>query len=265
MTTIKFNVGGLTLETKEKNLMRYPSLSKYIGSNNTPIFLDYNPFAFLVILDYIRTNQLCIPRNVSKQMVLIILNELQIPYQDVTESDLEIGTEMLPKSIQAMYKGGDDLPPSYDSQTPSSSNTFREKGNHHSLSEHQTILLKNVHPFLMTSIVPVLKSCKQSGQSKLHLYVVPPGIDPKSIANDKVALEYTIPKEFVVLKSNDFDYKFLLQSDVQELVTNWLLDEKYATDCVASIQNLTCRVQTPFGLYESKSFDLLFFNLKFYS
>ena len=50
--SVKFNVGGVFMETSLYTIQKYPSskLAQMIGGDGKVIFMDRNPLAFLVVL-----------------------------------------------------------------------------------------------------------------------------------------------------------------------------------------------------------------------
>lgn len=91
--TVIFNVGGTTFEITKDSFNAYPNSTLYKlvnkssssssfssrfaskKSSTQTIFLDHNPFAFSVILDYIRYKRLCVPKNVAREIVELQLRE----------------------------------------------------------------------------------------------------------------------------------------------------------------------------------------------
>ncbi|CAG8590328.1 1940_t:CDS:1, partial [Acaulospora colombiana] len=87
--TILFNVGGTKFEINRHLVQTYPKsrLAELvnIGSKDREIFIDHNPLAFSVILDFLRYKRLVVPRNVAREVVELQLQEFGIPYEDLTE------------------------------------------------------------------------------------------------------------------------------------------------------------------------------------
>src|SRR6266511_346181 len=107
--TVTFNVGGTTFEITKDLFNEYPksalyklvnqsssSFSSRFSSNKSStqtIFLDHNPLAFSVVLDYIRYKRLYVPKNVAREVVELQLKEfgldddinLLIPDQSVAK------------------------------------------------------------------------------------------------------------------------------------------------------------------------------------
>lgn len=83
------NVGGVSLSITSLRpfLAENPTtalsilLLRKITANPQELpFLDHNPFAFTVILDYFRYGRIYIPRNVAKAVVLLQMREFGIPF-----------------------------------------------------------------------------------------------------------------------------------------------------------------------------------------
>ncbi|KAL1922687.1 uncharacterized protein VTP21DRAFT_10226 [Calcarisporiella thermophila] len=91
--TVTFNVGGHTFEislalvlSRQPNSQLAKLARECLHSNSLkPIFLDHNSSAFAVVLDYIRYGRVFIPPDVSRQVVELILNDMNIEY---TEEDI---------------------------------------------------------------------------------------------------------------------------------------------------------------------------------
>jgi hypothetical protein len=99
--TVIFDVGGTTFEITKDLFNAYPnstlyklvnksssssSFSSRLTSNKSStktIFLDHNPFAFSVILDYIRYKRLYVPKNVAREIVELQLKEFGLGGDDI--------------------------------------------------------------------------------------------------------------------------------------------------------------------------------------
>jgi hypothetical protein len=101
---IRFRVGGLPLEISAKLLERFPNsgLCHFARQqqNDPPFLLDHNPFAFLVILDFLRTDCIYIPRNVNTMLVKRLFVHYGLPIDRIveleTESTLPGGSTLTP-------------------------------------------------------------------------------------------------------------------------------------------------------------------------
>jgi len=86
-----FNVGGTKFEISEDLVKKYPNskLSSLFSSAKNETFIDHNPLAFSVILDYLRYDRLLVPENVAKEVIELQLREFRIPYDEIVEFDNE--------------------------------------------------------------------------------------------------------------------------------------------------------------------------------
>jgi hypothetical protein len=82
---ITFNVGGTKFEISKDLIQKYPNseLSSLSLSSRREIFIDHNPLAFGVILDYLRYGKLFVPNNVAKEVIELQLREFRIPYDEI--------------------------------------------------------------------------------------------------------------------------------------------------------------------------------------
>ncbi|KAJ3000440.1 hypothetical protein HDV02_005305 [Globomyces sp. JEL0801] len=210
-------------------------------------------------------------------VVIWILNELQIPFQDVVETNLEMKNHMIPaglclpnhldseRSIQ-MPNQASNLPSSSMASSLDTMFKRNEQTFERHLSSHQKILLRRTEPIMFQSILPLIRKHIRLGHTQLQIYIIPNEIKPHTIANEKITQEYTFPKEFLVLypEMNGPDLLFLLQPDVMLLMNRLIENYQPTGDCQTSVQNLTTRIETPVGLFESRSFDLLVLTIRFY-
>ncbi|KAJ3256500.1 hypothetical protein HK103_005498 [Boothiomyces macroporosus] len=234
------------MEINVKLLLRYPlsplcSYAQSPGSN--PVFLDYNPYAFLVVLDYLRTNQVCIPRNVSTNLVKIVFDELRIDLPEFIETETYAS---LPNVNE---------PPPY-TQNPTSSIAKPTIG--FKLDNHQQILYNRLEPLMFGSIFPLLTSQFNLGHTQLKLAIIPPTIDPTKNASDLITEDVGYVKSYYSLKKGDPDLPFLIQPKVTELMEKILrygsMDLKFVQ---IYVKNITLRLENAFGLLESKNTNIL--------
>ncbi len=89
--SVIFNVGGTKFEISRDLIQKYPNSKLSTLYRNTSLknemFLDHNPLAFSVILDYLRYNKLLVPKNVAKEVIELQLEEFGIPYDKIIETD----------------------------------------------------------------------------------------------------------------------------------------------------------------------------------
>ncbi|KAJ3325758.1 hypothetical protein HDV06_003528 [Boothiomyces sp. JEL0866] len=245
--TVKFNVGGIPMEISLKLLLRYPlsPLCSYAQTpSHNPIFLDYNPYAFLVVLDYLRTNQLCIPRNVSTLLVKIIFDELRINLPEFIETET---VATLPNVIE---------PPPYTQSAASPSTT--RSAVRFKLDNHQQILYNRLEPLMFGSIFPLISNKFTLGHTQLKLSIIPPTIDPSKNASDLITDDVGYIKDYYTLKKGDPELAFLTQPTVTELMEKILrygsMELKYAQ---IYVRNITLRQENAFGLLESRNTNIL--------
>ncbi|CAG8764862.1 6333_t:CDS:2, partial [Dentiscutata erythropus] len=67
--TVVFNVGGTNFQIQRSLVQSYPN--SYLAtlansSEGQEIFVDHNPLAFSVILDFLRYKHLMVPKNVAQ-------------------------------------------------------------------------------------------------------------------------------------------------------------------------------------------------------
>ncbi|KAJ3271171.1 hypothetical protein HDV01_007029 [Terramyces sp. JEL0728] len=244
--TVRFNVGGIPMEINIKLLLRFPlsPLCSYAQTPSyNPIFLDYNAYAFLVVLDYLRTNQLCIPRNVSTHLVKVLFDELRINLPEFTETDALV---TLPNANE---------PPSYSQAVGNSS---IGKGNGFKMDNQQQILYNRLEPLLFGSLIPLISSNFNLGNTQVKLSIIPPSIDPSKNASDLITDDTDDVKAYYTLKKGDPDLAYLTQPKVMELMEKILRYSSLELKHVQiNVRNITLRFENAFGLLESKNTNIL--------
>ncbi|CAG8765567.1 1642_t:CDS:2, partial [Acaulospora morrowiae] len=89
--TVLFNVGGTRFEIQRNLVQSYPKsrLAELVNSasKDNVIFIDHNPLAFSVILDFLRYKKIVVPRNVAREVVELQLQEFEIPYGNLSEEE----------------------------------------------------------------------------------------------------------------------------------------------------------------------------------
>jgi len=129
--TVTFNVGGTTFEITKDLFNAYPksalyklvnqsssSFSSRFSSSKQTIFLDHNPSAFSVVLDYIRHKRLHVPKNVAREVVELQLKEFGL-VDDINQSVAKAfgDSKQDEKGGMLKIKGENSLPsslPSYE-------------------------------------------------------------------------------------------------------------------------------------------------------
>lgn len=293
MKTVRFNVSGTAIEIPVKLLKKFPNstLHQYVGQEffDRPYFLDINPYAFLVIIDYMKTDELFVPRNVNSDLIKKLLREFNIPYTYFLETETEavlpkqkeLSTSSLPRQTTlADYTPLiHSSPPAYETspQLDSHISPFGEKAvpswlqpettplqtsnahyTHH-LDSQERIMYKKIEPLVFKYILPLISNHVEAGHSRLRIYICPPEVKKESIANDTKEEDVGFPKEYFSLRPEDGspELLFVTQPKVVDLMKKTI---SYATgirNMYANIKNVTTRSENLFGLIESKSFDLL--------
>ncbi|TPX39308.1 hypothetical protein SeLEV6574_g07314 [Synchytrium endobioticum] len=96
--TTTFNVCGIRYEVLNSLVQRFPTsklAQMACSAKGNEVYLDMNPYAFHVILDYLRYGRLHCPRNVAKEVVLLQLRALDI---DIKAQLSEIDADSLPSN-----------------------------------------------------------------------------------------------------------------------------------------------------------------------
>jgi hypothetical protein len=232
-----------------------------------PVFLDVNPYAFLVILDYLRTNELYIPRNVNTALVHKLLAEFGIPFSGFQELESEV--QLPPLSVYTNPFEDLNLPPVYDFSSSSSTSNYQDKtkltvelsnnGKYSkSLDSQQKIIYKKLEPMIFEQILPLISGHVEQGHTRLRIYIVHPDIEPSQIVSNTQDDDIGFPKEYFCADpaKNCPDLTFVAQPKVLDLFKKIILYSTGISEISIDIRNLTVRVETPFGLFESKSFDI---------
>ncbi|KAG9287503.1 hypothetical protein G9A89_023875 [Geosiphon pyriformis] len=281
--TAVFNVGGTRFEINTELIKQYPfsrlsqllkeSLSYPLSFNNESsllsqkkeIFLDHNPLAFSVILDYLRYKRLLVPNNVAREVVELQLREFGIPYGNITEETFESSYEEELPSYQAALGG---FPAAY-----------RERG---SLKDMVfSVSQKRLDSMIQDVILPYLKRHAKRGHRKVAFYLTPHGVNPQTTASD---LNYLSgPHEWIYLPSsypttNSFsnslsssssskqdeakdddlpDLRFLLQDDNLHKLEDLIIKRSGVKSVIAHQVEVSVRTENEFGLIFTKSLSIV--------
>jgi len=262
MSTVTFNVGGTKFEIKKDIAKSFPNskLAKLVSSTSSKkeVFIDHNPLAFSVILDYLRYKQLCVPRNVAREVVELQLKDLGIPYQS---DALEKGENI---------NENEDGLPSYEVALNGYSTIYQNQDS--SLKDTVILVsLRRMNTLCTDVILPFLKRHAKRGHHQVTFYLSQNSVTPNNISTE---LEHmSDPHEWIYLpssptctnsldlKSNDDedlpDLKFLLQRNNLEKLENFLLSKSGVKKVVAREVDVSCRTENEFGLLFSKSFEII--------
>ncbi|CAH1758866.1 10504_t:CDS:2 [Entrophospora sp. SA101] len=261
MSTVTFNVGGTKFEIKKELAKSFPDskLAKLVSntSSKKEIFIDHNPLAFGVILDYLRHGKLCVPRNVAREVVILQMGDLGIPYQ--SDNTLEDDAE--------------DTLPSYESALSGYSTVYQNKDS--SLKDTVILVaLRRMNTLCSDVIIPFLKRHAKRGHHQVTFYLSPNSLTPKNITTELDHIND--PHEWIYLPSSpdsnslDFnkksemddeedlpDLKFLLQKDNLAKLENFILSKSGVKKIVAKEVEVSCRTENEFGLLFSKYFEIV--------
>ncbi|PKK68877.1 hypothetical protein RhiirC2_698415, partial [Rhizophagus irregularis] len=162
-----FNVGGTKFEISEDLVKKYPNNELYYlfssASSKNEIFIDHNPLAFSVILDYLRYGKLLVPGNVAKEVIELQLKEFRIPYDNIVEDDNE-----------------EDNLPSYESIIGEFSAPYKDYKN----SLKDTVInnaIKRLDTLIQDVILPYLKRHAKRGHQQVTFYLTPNVVTSKNI------------------------------------------------------------------------------------
>ncbi|CAB4386980.1 unnamed protein product [Rhizophagus irregularis] len=273
-----FNVGGTKFEISEDLVKKYPNNELYYlfssASSKNEIFIDHNPLAFSVILDYLRYGKLLVPGNVAKEVIELQLKEFRIPYDNIVEDDNE-----------------EDNLPSYESIIGEFSAPYKDYKN----SLKDTVInnaIKRLDTLIQDVILPYLKRHAKRGHQQVTFYLTPNVVTSKNITTELEHL--TDPHEWIYLpyssqshsnrsfnssfsystSSSKFfnsdkkeevndneedlpDIQFLLQSNNLKKLQDFILAKSGVKKVVAKQVEVSCRTENEFGLFFTKSFEII--------
>jgi hypothetical protein len=166
-----YNVGGRRFEISPSLLQQYPECtlprpSTTLGPSRE-FFLDHNPDAFQVILDYMRYREkVLVPRNVCREVVILQMKQFGLQVGVVEE------------------KGDGDGLPSYDELVDKSG-----KGK-------QDVVRVRIEELVQSVLLPLVKDYARQGYVKLYIYMLDQPLQTSSVAS---TLEEDAPVEWLVL------------------------------------------------------------------
>jgi len=268
--TVIFNVGGTTFEITKALFNTYPNSSLYKlvnqstssrftsnKSSTQTIFIDHNPFAFSVILDYIRYKRLCVPRNVAREVVELQLREFGLG------DDINL---LVPdKSVSKVFEVENDALPSYEQAL----NGFSASDGVALKDAAMSASLRRIDTLISDAILPYLKRHAKRGHQQVTFYLTPNNIIAKNITTE---LEHiNDPHEWIKLPTdsssvekddnleNDLpDLQFLLQKrDTLDQLRDLIISKSGVKKCTVSKVEVSYRSESEFGLFSSKSWDII--------
>lgn len=111
---MRFNVGGKEFEIYLADCCKSPRLSTFISehrSRDDVVFLNHNPDAFGVVVDYLRYGRILVPRSVRAKTVELVFDDLCI--QLLYSQRMELRNVGETRSVMNGDRLHDDIPPQY--------------------------------------------------------------------------------------------------------------------------------------------------------
>ncbi|CAG8466735.1 34_t:CDS:2 [Acaulospora colombiana] len=261
--TVLFNVGGTKFEINRYLVQAYPKsrLAELInsGSGGIEIFIDHNPLAFSVILDFLRYKRLVVPRNVAREVVELQLQEFGIPYDNLTEGVRE----------------SDELP-SYEATVNKFPGPYRDEKRVHNSLLKDTVLevsIRKMDTLVTDVILPFLKRHAKRAHREVTFYLTPNIVTPQNITSE---LEHqSDPHEWIYLPSSEEslkfkssvdvdsesddlpDIKFLLQRDTLERLEDFIVTKSSVKRVEARKLEVNFRTENEFGLLFTKTMGIV--------
>ncbi|RIB05571.1 hypothetical protein C2G38_2253736 [Gigaspora rosea] len=242
--TVVFNVGGTKFQIQRSLVQSYPNsylaalVNSALASEDQEVFVDHNPLAFSVILDFLRYKSLMVPKIVAQEVVELQLREFGIPYDSLTEA---IEDEELP---------------SYDATVASS-------------SLRDTVLqvsTRRMDTLISDVILPYLKRHAKRGHRQVIFYLTPNSVTQNNITSELDHIND--PHEWIHLPSKNEatekedqsdlpDLQFLLQKDQLKRLGELITKRSGVKRVEVSEAVVSCRTENEFGLLFSKFFDII--------
>ncbi|CAG8488502.1 5237_t:CDS:2 [Cetraspora pellucida] len=240
--TVLFNVGGTKFQIQRSLVQSYPNsylatlVNSALVSETREIFIDHNPLAFSVILDYLRYKRLLVPKNVAQEVVELQLREFGIPCDSLTEVI-------------------EDELPSYDATMESTS-----LGD--TVLQASTLRMDTL---ISDVILPYLKQHAKRGHRHVIFYLTPSSVTQKNITSELDHIND--PHEWIHFPSRNGgsekeqsdlpDLQFLLQKDQLKRLGELIAKRSGVKHVEVSEAVVSCRTENEFGLLFSKFFDII--------
>ena len=134
-----------------------------------------------------------------------------------------------------------------------------------SIDSQQALMYKKMEPMIFQHLLRIISRHVDAGHCRLRIYILPPEVKSESIANDTNDEDLGFPKEYFVSNpsQNCPDLQFLCQPKAMALLQKTLM---MATgihhNLAVTLKNVTTRLETDFGLLESKSMDLVLITME---
>ncbi|CAG8737355.1 3516_t:CDS:2, partial [Funneliformis mosseae] len=287
--TVSFNVGGTTFEITKDLFNAHPksTLYKLVNessssfasrlSSNKPaqsIFLDHNPLAFSVVLDYIRYHRLCLPKNVAREVVELQLREfgldddinLIVPDQNVAKV---FGDAKYDGKDEVLKAKGNNVLPSYEQALSGFSASYDSNSDRKRMGNDGTSLkddvmissLRRIDTLVSDVILPYLKRHAKRGHHQVTFYLTPNNVTSKNITTELEHIDNPhewihLPIDSSTLENNDDlgndlpDLKFLLQKmDTLDQIQDFIISKSGAKECNVNKVEVICRNENEFGLF----------------
>ena len=134
-----------------------------------------------------------------------------------------------------------------------------------SLDSQQTIMYKKMEPLIFQHLLRIISKHVDAGHCRLRIYILPPNVKPEQIANDTNDEDLGFPKEYFVSDPAKEcpEMEFLCQPKAMALLQKTLMMATgIHTNLGITLKNVTTRIETDFGLLESKSMDLVLITME---
>ncbi|KAJ3292708.1 hypothetical protein HK104_005096 [Borealophlyctis nickersoniae] len=248
MDTTTYNVGGQRFQINKALVQKYPKsrlASLAAKSKGQEVFVDANPQAFAVILDYLRYDRLLVPPSVCREVVQLQLQELDIPFAQMDQLPID---QLEP-------------PPSYRPSTGASMamGTKSDSTRVDIPTELARATQSKLNSLITNSLLPRLRTHASNGIHTLSFFFLPRNISKSAIVshltNGSDAASATV--EFVTLDGTgvdgDVSIEFLGQPGVLEELKKMAVWRLSVKKVAISSRDITTRVENDLGLFESCS------------